>query len=73
MDSHYDCDMFWISRSIPIGILIMLIISEKLYHEMAAISEPLKSILVGTFFVSTSVVVMAIYNKFQPPDDHIDP
>ena len=47
----------------------ILIILGKAYYEMAPIPEPWRSILFVTLFGSILVLVIAIYDRFQHPDD----
>ncbi len=52
-----------------IVVPIILIILGKAYYEMAPIPEPWRSILFVALFGSIAVVVIAIYDRFQHPDD----
>jgi hypothetical protein len=52
-----------------IGVPIIAVILGKVYYDMAPIPEPWRSILFVTLFGSIAVVVMAIYDRFQHPDD----
>jgi hypothetical protein len=52
-----------------IGVPIISVILGRAYYEMAPISEPWRSILFVILFGSIAIVVIAIYDRFQHPDD----